>query len=132
MIFANSVALWFVALLPVVALAYLVKRKLRERRVTAMFLWEEALERRLTSSRSFRVRNIFALLLALAITTALLAAWADPTKKSAENVASLVVVIDNSRSMNAVENDGETRLEAAKDFCVKRYLTRVPALRRYS
>ncbi len=119
MIFAISVALCFVVLLPVVALAYLVKRKLRERRVTSMFLWEEALERRLTLSRSFRVRNIFALLLALAITAALLAAWANPTKKSVENVASLVVVLDNSQSMNAVEKDGETRLEAAKDFLRK-------------
>lgn len=119
MIFANSVALWFIALLPVVALAYLVKRKLRERRVTAMFLWEEALERRLTSSRSFRVRNIFALLLALAITATLIAAWANPTKKNAENVASLVVVIDNSRSMNALEGGGKTRLESAKEFVRK-------------
>ncbi len=119
MIFANSVALWFVALLPVVALAYLVKRKLRVRRVTAMFLWEEVLERKLTSSRSFRVRNLFALLLALAITAALLAAWANPVKKSAENVATLVVAVDNSRSMNAIENGDETRLDAAKDFLRK-------------
>ena len=119
MIFANSVALWFIALLPVVALAYLVKRKLRERRVTAMFLWEEALERKLTSSRSFRVRNIFALLLALAVTATLLAAWANPMKKNTERVATLVVVVDNSRSMNAREAGGKTRLDLAKEFVRK-------------
>ncbi|MBQ8363810.1 MAG: VWA domain-containing protein, partial [Thermoguttaceae bacterium] len=48
-----------------------------------------------------------------------LAAWANPTKKSAENVASLVVVLDNSRSMNAAEKGGKTRLEVAKDFLRK-------------
>lgn len=116
MILANSVALWFLALAPVVALAYLVKRKLRERRVASMFLWEDALERTFSTSRNFRIRNILALLLALTITLALIGALVDPVPKNVENSSALILALDNSRSMNAVEKNGQTRLELAKDF----------------
>lgn len=120
MIFANSVALWLLALIPVVALAHFVKKKPRARRVASMFLWEETLGRTLLSSRSFRVRNFFALLTATLIATALVVSLANPTKNgvgAVENGA-LVIVLDNSRSMSAVEG-GRTRFEAARDFVRK-------------
>lgn len=116
MILANSVALWFLALAPVVAFAYLVKRKLRARRVASMFLWEDVLAQTLSTSRSFRIRNILALILALAITFALIGALLEPTLCNTADSSALIVALDNSRSMNAVEKNGKTRLELAKEF----------------
>lgn len=119
MILANNVALWFLALAPVVALAYLVKRKLRERRVASLFLWEETLERTFSTSRNFRIRNVLGLILALAITFALIGALAEPVSKNAERAEALIVALDNSLSMNALEKNGETRLELAKEYVRK-------------
>ncbi len=119
MFLANSVALWFLALIPVVAFAYLIKRKLRERRVAAMFLWEDVLEQTVSTSKNFRVRNFLALILALAITTALIGALVEPTSRNAAKTAALIVALDNSRSMNAVEKNGKTRFQLAKEFVRK-------------
>lgn len=110
----NPSALWLLALVPVVVFACLIRRKIRERRVSTMFLWDETFERAFSRSRGFKLRSLLSLLLALAVTLALIAAICDPVARGGGKNSPLIVVVDVSASMNAVEPDGQTRFERAK------------------
>ncbi len=114
MIFSNAIALWLAVAIPIVVYAYFIRRKTRERVVSSNFLWREVLARAATPTRGFRARNIVSLLLAATIATALVLAAARPSAKNAVDDSPLVVVLDNSASMSALEPNGESRFQRAK------------------
>ena len=113
MILTNGAALWLALLVPVVVFAYFIRRKIRRRTVSCMFLWDETLNSALAPVRGFRARNLLALILALLITLALITALVGPTSRNAERLAPIALIIDNSRSMNARDHDGKTRFQRA-------------------
>ena len=100
---------------PIVAL-YILRLRRRREPVSTLMFWEELFRERQTTSLFQRLKHLLSLLLQLLFLALLVLAVARPQfaflTKSARQ---LVLVIDRSASMNAVEDsEGRTRLESAK------------------
>ena len=107
--------------IPIIAL-YILKLRRRREPVSTLMFWEQLFKERQTTSLFQRLKHLLSLLLQLLFLALLVLAIARPQfafiTKSARQ---LILIIDNSASMNAVlkldpENpSSETRLDSAKD-----------------
>ncbi len=113
MSFLNPLGWWlaFVAI-PIVVL-YILKVRLREVTVSSSIFWEQVFEER--RSRSFwrQLRHLLSLLLSLIFLALLVGAVLNPILVSQKSQGKVVIVFDNSASMNAKE-EGASRFEEAK------------------
>ena len=107
--------------LPIIAL-YILRLRRRREPVSTLMFWEELFKERQTTSLFQRLKHLLSLLLQLLFLMLLVLAVARPQfafiTKSARQ---LVLIIDQSASMNAVEEDtdGRTRLEVAKEHALR-------------
>lgn len=102
-------------LLPLIAVYFLKVRPARKS-VTAFFLWRAVLDQKRDAALFHRLRDLWSLLLmALALLAIVLAMTTPQTRRDRRK--NLLLIIDNSASMNALEN-GETRLVAAKKIAL--------------
>ena len=112
--FIHPAAFWLLLLLPLLAIPYFfAKKKTRESVVPHLALWEEVFVRTKSGVRNFGVRRILSFLLIVLIAVLLTTAVSYPVFNKLRSGA-MIVIVDNSASMNAVEKNGATRLEAAK------------------
>ena len=109
-------ALWLLLLLPVIVLAYLMKKSVRNKTVPNLFLWDEVFEKRHSSLWNFRVRSILSLLAAVVIAILLITAITKPEVKHASHESVAIIIIDNSASMSVIENRGLSRWNTAVDI----------------
>ena len=105
---------------PIVAL-YILRLRRRREPVSTLMFWEELFRERQTTSLFQRLKHLLSLLLQLLFLALLVLAVARPQfaflTKSARQ---LVLIVDQSASMNAVEDsDGRTRLESAKQSALQ-------------
>ena len=111
MSFANPAFLWaFLALIPLAAI-YLLKVRPVRKPTTAWFLWEDIFQENKAKSLFQRFRDLFSLLLMLAAFSAIVLALARPSFSS-DTKSDLILLIDNSASMNA-KDSGSVRLDQA-------------------
>lgn len=107
-------ALAFLPLIPFIILMYILKQKFEERIVPSTYLWEQALKDIEVNTPWQRLKKNLLLYLQLLIVLLLIFALSNPYlflgTGSYENI---IVVIDNSGSMNALY-ENSTRLEVAK------------------
>ena len=107
--------------LPIIAL-YILRLRRRREPVSTLMFWEEIFRERQTTSLFQRLKHLLSLLLQLLFLMLLVLAVARPQfafiTKSARQ---LVLIVDQSASMNAVEEDtdGRTRLEVAKENALR-------------
>ena len=107
--------------LPIIAL-YILRLRRRREPVSTLMFWEELFRERQTTSLFQRLKHLLSLLLQLLFLLLLVLAIARPQfafiTKSARQ---LVLIIDQSASMNTVEEDtdGRTRLEVAKEHALR-------------
>ena len=107
--------------IPIVAL-YILRLRRRREPVSTLMFWEELFRERQTTSLFQRLKHLLSLLLQLLFLTLLVLSIARPQfafiTKSARQ---LVLIIDQSASMNAIEadTDGRTRLEVAKESALR-------------
>ena len=107
--------------IPIVAL-YILKLRRRREPVSTLMFWEELFRERQTTSLFQRLKHLLSLLLQLLFLALLVLSIARPQfafiTKSARQ---LVLIVDQSASMNAVEDDtdGRTRLEVAKESALR-------------
>ena len=107
--------------LPIVAL-YILRLRRRREPVSTLMFWEELFKERQTTSLFQRLKHLLSLLLQLLFLMLLVFSIARPQfafiTKSARQ---LVLIIDQSASMNAIEEDtdGRTRLEVAKERALR-------------
>ena len=107
--------------IPIVAL-YILRLRRRREPVSTLMFWEELFRERQTTSLFQRLKHLLSLLLQLLFLTLLVLSIARPQfafiTKSARQ---LVLIIDQSASMNAIEadTDGLTRLEVAKESALR-------------
>ena len=107
--------------IPIVAL-YILRLRRRREPVSTLMFWEELFRERQTTSLFQRLKHLLSLLLQLLFLTLLVLSIARPQfafiTKSARQ---LVLIIDQSASMNAIEEDtdGRTRLEVAKESALR-------------
>ncbi|MGB0744737.1 MAG: BatA domain-containing protein, partial [Opitutales bacterium] len=110
--------MWLLSLLalPLLAALYLLKVRPQRKPTNAYFLWQQIFEQKTTSALFRRLRDFLSLLLMLLAFALLALALADPQFKS-EDERDLIIVIDSSASMQAIEN-GRSLLDHAKDEAV--------------
>ena len=112
MSFASPVFFWaLVSLLPLIAI-YLLKVKPTLKPTTAFFLWEDIFQEKKATSLFQRFRDLLSLLMMMLAFLAIVFALVRPDL-SGDNQKDLVLLIDNSASMNAIDG-GSSRLEQAK------------------
>lgn len=105
---------WLLAFIPLLVALYFLKLKRQEMVISSTYLWKRSLEDLHVNSPFQRLRRSLLFLLQLLILCCLIAAAWEPRVASVEaGGRNLIVLIDNSASMNARENDG-TRLEIAR------------------
>ncbi|TWT90196.1 hypothetical protein Mal64_05800 [Pseudobythopirellula maris] len=105
--------LWsLLAIAPLVAV-YLLRVRPRKRPTTAYFLWEKIFHEKQSTRLWRRLRGLLSLLLMALAFAAVAFALAEPRWSDAPR-PDLLLLIDNSASMNA-EEGGATRLEMAKE-----------------
>ncbi|MFQ5424111.1 MAG: VWA domain-containing protein [Phycisphaerae bacterium] len=113
---------WTTALLaaaiavPALLLLYFLKLRRQERAVSSTLLWKKAVHDLQVNAPFQRLRKNLLLFLQLLILAAVLFGLANPVanflKRPHENI---ILMIDRSASMKAIEADGRTRLEHGKD-----------------
>ena len=107
--------------IPIIAL-YILRLRRRREPVSTLMFWEELFRERQTTSLFQRLKHLLSLLLQLLFLALLVLAIARPQfafiTKSARQ---LVLIIDQSASMNAIEEatEGLTRLATAKESALR-------------
>ncbi|MFO0839745.1 MAG: BatA and WFA domain-containing protein [Phycisphaerae bacterium] len=116
MSFLNWWAFWIAALVvPALLILYFLKLRRREERVPSTLLWKRAVQDLQVNAPFQRLRKNLLLFLQLLLLLAGIVALARPIVKSdVADERSLVLLIDRSASMNALEGQ-KTRLELAKE-----------------
>ncbi|MEL6107108.1 MAG: BatA and WFA domain-containing protein [Planctomycetota bacterium] len=105
--------IWLLAALPIVVF-YILKTRLRRRPVSTLLFWDQIFEQKRQRSLWQNLRHWLSLLLQLAFVLLMGFALADPLWKSQTDTGQdLILVVDNSASMAALDDSGRTRLERA-------------------
>ena len=112
MSFASPVFFWALLSLVPLAAIYLLKVRPVRKPTTAWFLWEDIFQENKATSLFQRFRDLFSLLLMMAAVLAVVFAMTRPNF-SGDQQKDLILLIDNSASMNAVDGSG-VRIERAK------------------
>ncbi|HYE82573.1 MAG TPA: BatA and WFA domain-containing protein [Clostridia bacterium] len=109
-------ALWFLSFMPLVVLMYILKQKFEERQIGSIFLWQQVLKDIEVNTPWQKLKKNLLLFLQLLSILFLVFALSDPYFYTRGGMYSnLVIVIDNTGSMNA-SYEGSTRLEMAKQL----------------
>ncbi len=118
MIFANPMAFWALLFLIPLILLYFLKVRPAKKVTTTLFLWDQIFEEKKQNGFLKNFRELLSLLLLLMSFLAAILALAEPSFSRNENKQNLVLIIDSSASMNAVD-DGTKRIELAKNNAQK-------------
>jgi hypothetical protein len=109
-------ALWFLGAIPIIIMMYILKQKFEEREISSVYLWQQVLKDIEVNTPWQKLKKNLLLLLQLLTAFLLIFALADPfVNLRGSDYTNLIVVIDNTGSMNAAY-DQSTRLEKAKDL----------------
>ncbi len=109
-------ALWFLSAIPLIIMMYILKQKFEEKEISSVYLWQQVLKDIEVNTPWEKLKKNLLLLLQLLTALLLIFALADPfLQLRGTDYSNLIVVIDNTGSMNAVYNQS-TRLAKAKDL----------------
>ena len=120
--FTNLWPLFLLLTIPPVIMLYVLKRKYKEEVISSSLLWKEVYKntRANTPWEKFK-KNIMLLLQILIILSVILALMSPFLNFGGKSYKNVIMVIDNSASMNTLYNDKNTRLDQAKTLA-KEYL----------
>lgn len=118
---APLTALFATALtVPLLVSLYFLKLRRKPMAVPSTLLWRKSVQDLQVNAPWQRIRNNLLLWLQLLILALLLIAMARPTQPAVADPGSrVVIVIDRSASMNTLDMNGESRLQAAKDAAIR-------------
>lgn len=110
----SPISLWWLALAVPVVVFYILKIRLKRVPVSTVIFWQQIFDEKKPRSLWQKLRHLLSLLVQLALLALLAFALAEPyLNGEATNARRVVLIIDNSASMNAVEGS-DTRLSLAK------------------
>src|ERR1043165_677822 len=110
-------ALWWLLLAAIIVFFYLLKLRRKRTLVPSVLLWSKALEELEANVPLKKLRRSLLMLLQLIVLAALVFALARPLVTTrALASGSTIIIIDSTASMNAVDEDGRSRLDRAKDL----------------
>ena len=106
--------IWLLIALPIIAF-YILRTRLRKQPVATLLFWDQLFDQKRQRSLWQNLRHWLSLLLQLAFLALLVGALVDPLWTGQdENVHEVVIVLDNSASMQATDDSGATRFAEAK------------------
>ncbi len=112
---ANPTALFWLALGIPVVIFYILKIRLRRMPVSTVIFWRQIFDEKKPRSLWQRLRHLVSLLVQLAFLALLVAALTEPFFASeARSARRVILIVDNSASMNATDVES-TRLAKAKE-----------------
>lgn len=110
-------ALWWLLLAAIIIFFYLLKLRRKRTVVPSVLLWSKALEELEANVPLKKLRRSLLMLLQLIALAALVFALSRPLVTTrALASGSTIIIIDSTASMNAVDEDGRSRLDRAKDL----------------
>jgi hypothetical protein len=116
MSFTNPTALFWATLAVPIVIFYLLKVRLRRVPVATTMFWEQVFEEKQPRAIWRQLRNVLSLLLQLLFLGLLVLAIGNPVaKNSVQRQRRVIVVLDNSASMQAIDTDGRRRFDVALD-----------------
>lgn len=114
MTFANPAAFWGLLLAVPLVAVYLIRNRPSTRTVSTLLFWEQVSEEPAATSLFRTLRNPGSLLFQLLILAIMILALSRPAFRSlVGNADRQIVLIDNSASMRAVDEDGVSRFDSA-------------------
>lgn len=114
MTFANPAAFWGLLLAVPVVAVYLIRNRPSTSQVSTLLFWEQVSDEQAATSFLRQLRNPGSLLLQLLILLLMVLALSRPAFRSfAQQASRQILVIDNSASMQAVDESGSSRFELA-------------------
>lgn len=106
--------------LPALVSLYFLKLKRKRLAVPSTLLWQRAVQDLQVNAPFQKIKNNLMLWIQLLLLAALLIAMARPTQNAmADPGQRVIIVIDQSASMNSNDADGQSRIQAAKDRALK-------------
>lgn len=107
--------LWFLLAIPPVILMYILKQKFEEKKISSIYLWNNALRDIEVNTPWQKLKKNLLLFLQILLILLIVFAAANPfLNLRGRNYSNIIIIIDTSGSMNAVY-DNTTRLEEAKN-----------------
>lgn len=118
----NLWPLFLLLTIPPVIMLYILKRKYKEEVISSSLLWKEVYKntRANTPWEKFK-KNILLLLQIIIILSVILALMSPFISIGGRSYKNVIIVIDNTASMNTIYNDSNSRLEQGKTLA-KEYL----------
>lgn len=119
MYFINYLPFGLLILVPGIILLYILKQKSEDKDISSLYLWRETYKNIEVSKPWERLKNNLLMYLQIAVVLGLILALAGPYIASREGAAEhIVLVFDNSGSMNALYAKGKSRIDTAKEQAV--------------
>jgi hypothetical protein len=107
-------------LLPVIVVMYLLKLKRRRVIMPSTLLWRRSVQDLVANAPFQKLRNNLLMWLQLLFLTLLILAFMRPVMElESTSGTTLVLLVDQSASMQTVESDGRTRLDRAKEAALR-------------
>ena len=102
--------------IPGIVLLYLLKQKVDNHKISALNLWKEAYENTQASVPWEKFRNNILMYMQIAALILLVIALMSPyITGNGKGYSNVLIIIDNSASMSGIYQDGESKLDTAKD-----------------
>ncbi len=116
MLFQNLWPLFFLILIPVIIFLYFLKQNAKEQEFSSNLLWSE-IYKNIEAKKPFeKLKNNILMYLQILIILIFIASMMAPVIKNAgKSGENIILLIDNSASMEYMYDDKQTRLEEAKD-----------------
>ncbi len=109
----------FILLVPVIIIVYLLKQKAQDKKVSSLYLWNEIYHNieANTPWEKFK-KNLLMFVQILTMLVLIVALMAPYIPNMVQNAQNIVVVIDNSASMNTIYDGEKTRFDVAVEQAV--------------
>lgn len=116
----SPASLGFLAFIPLIILMYILKQKFQEQEISSTYLWEQVLKDIEVNTPWQKLKKNILLFLQILAVAFLAFALSQPfLAVGGKNYANVIIVIDNTGSMNANFSSSQSLLEEAKKKAIK-------------
>lgn len=117
--FTTLLPLILLILLPIIILLYILKQKAQEHQVSSLFLWQEMYKNLEATTPWEKLKNNLLMYIQLLTMVILIFSLTAPyLTAGVDSYKNIVIVIDNSGSMNILYDDDKTRLDISKQKAI--------------
>ena len=111
--------LFLLVLIPIIIILYLLKQKAEDKQVSSLILWAEVTENIKAMTPFEKLKNNLLMYLQIIVMILLIVAMTAPYIAAQKgDKGNVIIIIDNSGSMNYLDEKGKTRLDLAKEEAI--------------